>query len=324
MYDSVETFKALAYGRVGQDQLDGHLAEVYGVAVASVTELDAGVLRVDRADGTALVARLFPAARPVSAVEGDAAVLRFVEEHGFPAERCVPEPVTVFRDQGVLVTGFVAGTNGRDDTSAATLHRLGDLLGRLHTLPPASGPVARDAGSWHSLSVGGGDRSEDVAALTALLSAAEPLAPAEQRPQFDRLRDELAAIDVGLGLPRALTHPDFGPANVVRTGDGELVLVDWTGAGQAPRICALGLLLSYTGASPALVDAIVDGYRRHVVLEPEELDRLPDSIRAFGAILACWGIVYWGAPAGGALQEIAAGRHRAAAIAAQASTAFTR
>ena len=111
---------------------------------------------------------------------------------------------------------------------------------------------------------------------------------------------------------------------MVRTGDGELVLVDWTGAGQAPRICALGLLLSYTGASPALVDAIVDGYRRHVVLEPEELDRLPDSIRAFGAILACWGIVYWGSPPDRAVHEIAAGRRRAATIAGQARIAFAR
>ena len=39
MYDSVETFKALAYERVGQDRLAAHLAEAYGVAVASLTEL---------------------------------------------------------------------------------------------------------------------------------------------------------------------------------------------------------------------------------------------------------------------------------------------
>src|SRR4051812_19592151 len=319
IYDRVDTFKSVAYARVGQDRLPAHLEDRYGIRVAALTELDGGVFRVDRDDAPPWVARLFPAVRPMDAVEGDGEVLRFVAAHDLPAERCAcADPCSVLEGQGVLVTEYVAGVNGRGDSSPNTMHRMGELLGRLHTLPPASGAMARDAGSWHSLSVQGGARSEDVAALQKLLADVQQRAPAAQHQALQALRDELADIDVGQGLPTALTHPDFATANVIKTPDGGLVLVDWTGAGDAPRVISLGLLLSTSGGSLDLVDAVMAGYREHVQLEPEELSRLPDSIRAFALILDCWGIVYWGAPATAALQQVEPARERAAAIAQRA------
>jgi hypothetical protein len=96
------------------DGLAGHLAARYDIEVTGLTELDLGVFRVDRADGDAWVARVFPAIRPLSEVEGDADILGRLERAGFPAERCAhAEPVSELAGQGVLVTGFVPGAKAR-------------------------------------------------------------------------------------------------------------------------------------------------------------------------------------------------------------------
>jgi len=64
-----------------------HLGGRYGIEVAATAELDADVLRVDRRDGPPWVARVFSGERPVADVEAEAALLRRLEEAGFPAER---------------------------------------------------------------------------------------------------------------------------------------------------------------------------------------------------------------------------------------------
>lgn len=315
LFSSVERFKATAYGRTGIDRLAGHLAQTYDWDVVSTTQLDGGVFRIDTGGAGSFVARVFPAARPLAAAETDAAVLAFVADHDYPAERVVEPAVSVHDAQPVLVTRFVDGTNLRGDASPATFGRLGTLLGALHTLPDRPWPAG---GGWHSLSVHGGGRDADVAALRALLADVASRATTVDQAALETLRSELASLDVGDGLPRALTHPDFATPNAIRAPDGGLVLVDWTGAGAAPRIQSLGLLLACTGGNPLLVDAVMRGYRQHVTLEAEERERLPDAIRGFGLVLACWGIVYFGSSPHSVVAGLAAGRTLASTIAGRA------
>ena len=98
------------FHRVGGDSLPVHLESRYGIRVASTTALDVGVVRIDRRDGPSWVARVFPAARPVAAAEGDARILQGLERQGFPAERCATaDPVSVHEGQAVLVTTLVPG-----------------------------------------------------------------------------------------------------------------------------------------------------------------------------------------------------------------------
>ena len=53
---------------------------------------------------------VFPPARPRAGVEGDAAILRFLERQDYPAERlAVDDAVSDFDGTSVLVTRFVAG-----------------------------------------------------------------------------------------------------------------------------------------------------------------------------------------------------------------------
>jgi len=72
--------------REAVDGVPAHLERRYGIRVANVKQLDVGVYRIDRHDGPAWVARLFPSVRPLDRAEGDADVLRFLEMHDFPAD----------------------------------------------------------------------------------------------------------------------------------------------------------------------------------------------------------------------------------------------
>ncbi len=291
--------------------LAAHLESFYGIKVERITEIES-VYRVDHREGPSWVARVFPEQRPLEATEGDAEILRFLEVHRFPAERCADAaPVSIFEGQSVLVTGLLPGPNGRPDQSPTTMRAMGDLLARLHTIPAADGAMARPAGSWHHLAVAGGARREDVVAL-------EPLMVEEK---YAPLRDELTHIDLLEDLPHALVHPDFVTPNVMLTPDGP-TLIDWTGAGRGPRIAPLGWLLSAGAIDLRLVDAIVEGYGARVRLEPQELARLAGAVRAFGLILDCWTAVTYGQFLTPVVQGLAAKREQAEGIAARACAAF--
>ena len=315
-------FRRQMYTRTSLDQLPAHLEERYGVPVSEVTELDLGVYRVSRADGSDWVARVFPAARPAPGAAGDAAVLRFVSEGGFPAERCATaEPVSELDGQGVLVTEFVDGAprGGRRAAvaQAGGLRRLGELLGELHTMP---GGPRHPGGAWHHLA-DGGPRSE-IDAARRMLAAAAPLAGS--RRALAALRAELDGLDDGAGLPEALLHPDFVLANVVATAQRGLVLVDWTGGGRGPRLWSLGFLLYAVGTPDDLsrVDRTVAGYRQRVMPEPGELDRLAAAVRARPVIFAAWAFCMGRRPVTAAARAAAEARELGDIIAARARAAF--
>ena len=288
--------------------LVGHLAACHGVEVTGLTELDLGVFRVERADGEPWVARVFPAARPLTEVEGDAAILRSLERAGFPAERCATEtPVTDLSGQGVLVTTFVPGTNAAGGRAFAYL---GALLGRLHA-HPAEG--LRPGGAWHHLVTRGGPSEEIQAALDLLGEAGG--AP--------ELMNAVAELDDCTDLPHAFVHPDFVPANAIEGADGGITVIDWAGSGRGPRLWSLGFLLFAAGArSPKLVDLVVSRYRRHTELTPGEIDRLPDAIRARPLLIDCWAVGVGRKPAHQVVSELATMTSLAERIADQARAIF--
>src|ERR1700721_2770168 len=102
-----------------------HLRDRYGIDPVSATKLSVHktyVFRIDRKDGDPWVARAFPPARPRTGVEGDAAVLRFLEKHDFPAERlAVDDAVSDFDGSAVLVTRFIEGVQLPDSAAKFAL-----------------------------------------------------------------------------------------------------------------------------------------------------------------------------------------------------------
>jgi methyltransferase (TIGR00027 family) len=271
------------FHRGEMDGLADHLAETYGVQVTGTRRLDVGVVRVDRANGPRWLARVFPAARPLHVTRGDADVLRFLADAGYPAERPAdPEPVSEHGGQAVLVTQFVDGRAPRP--TQQTFRQLGELLGRLHALP---GAPTRSGGAWHHLALEGGPDAE-IAALRALLDARAHVSD-EQQESLAALRRRVAALDDLRDLPRAFTHPDFVAANAIVAPAGGPVIIDWAGAGVAPRLWAVAFLLWSAGLSGARhVDAAVEGYRRHVSLDPTELDRLEPAVATRPVIFDAW------------------------------------
>ena len=95
------------YTRVGLEGLPAHLETTYGITVSEVESLDVGVFRIARRDGPTWIARVFSAQRPAKATAGDAAVLRFLEQQDYPAERLAAEkPISTMASQEVLVPNF--------------------------------------------------------------------------------------------------------------------------------------------------------------------------------------------------------------------------
>jgi Ser/Thr protein kinase RdoA (MazF antagonist) len=233
-------------------------------------------------------------------VAGDAAILRYLAAHEFPAERCAAdEPVSVLDGRSVLVTEWadpVPRQQRRDAIRAAGgLSHLGALLGRLHTLDTTSaasaggdGAAARPGGAWHHLA--DGPPSAEVAAAGRMLAEAAPVIPDAECAAFDALRAEIAELDTAEGLPEALIHPDFVLANVVATPGG-MVLVDWAGAGRGPRLWSLAFFLYAEAAKdPRRAGAVLLGYREHITLEAEELHRLGAVARSRPLILSAWSV----------------------------------
>jgi Ser/Thr protein kinase RdoA (MazF antagonist) len=290
-------------------RLRRHLENEYGVEVSQLVALDTGVFRVDRRDGPSWVARRFPPERPVQAAKGDADILRFLAAHDFPAERvAAPEPVSELDGQGVLVTQFVPPVP-REERRAAVkavggVRNIGELLGRLHTLPEDPQTTIRPGGAWHHLADGG--PAEEIAAAVRMLDHASDQVEAGGADLPAALRAEIAALDFGEGLPEALLHPDFVLSNMIASSDRRLIVVDWTGAGRGPRLWTLAFLLFAEGAKHlARVDLVMAGYRRHVDLEPEELRRLAQVARARPLLLAVWAFCHGRRPLVETVREVA-------------------
>jgi Ser/Thr protein kinase RdoA (MazF antagonist) len=311
-------------------RLAAHLDDTYGIEVTGMDQLDLGVYRVDRAGGPSWVARLFPALRPRAEVDGDAEILTRLAELEYPAERvAAPEPVSVHEDQPVLVTEYVTPV-GRAErreaiVAAGGLRALGRLLGRLHTLDGAdSGAMARPGGGWHHLA--DGSPADEARALAQIVDEAGASLSAREHRSYATLRAAVDELDTGEGLPHAFSHADFVMANVVAPGNGQMVVVDWSGAGQAPRAYVLAFLLWSVGAGGDLarVDRAVDGYRRHLTPEPEELSRLGALVASRPLVFEAWAFATGRRPPAEAVRGLPKVREQAAAIAQRARAAFAR
>ena len=266
-----------------------HLDVQYSIKINTLTALDLGVFRVDRQDGPPWVVRVFTPSRPKTIVQGDAEILRLLEEKGFPAERCAhPDPVsTMDTGHNVLVTEFAEGRRARKGEQI--FRRLGDLLGQLHTMEfSASEAASRRGGAWHHLCNEGGPR-EEIRDILSLLAIAKGCVPAHEVSRFEELESKFLNRDDFEDLPKAFVHPDLVPSNVITKSNDDLVVVDWAGVGTGPRIYSLAFLLFAAGCrSMAQVKEVMTSYWSHIQLEEAELARLAKAISLRPLVLTTW------------------------------------
>jgi Ser/Thr protein kinase RdoA (MazF antagonist) len=279
------------------ERLLAHLRDRYGIDPVAATKLSAHktyVFRIDRKDGSPWVARAFPPARPRAAVEGDAAILRFLERQDYPAERLAAgDAVSDFDGSAVLVTRFVEG--GRLPDGAAKFALMGELLGRLHALPDDETAGRPGGASGEDPSRAGTPRQDLLAALSFLDAVGTKVATAE-RERFERLRGQVRAADDGDGLPAGLLHGNLlhAPDHAVLTEHGP-VAINWKASGRGPRLADFAYLLWGTGSwnprrpDQERIDAAVSAYRRHIEPTGDELGRLEGVMYIRALYLACFG-----------------------------------
>ncbi len=264
------------------EHLLAHLRDHHGidaVAATPVSRHNDHVFRVDRRDGDPWIARVFPPARPKANVEGDATILRLLEGQDYPAERLATEDaVSAFEGSSVLVTRFIEGrllpspAVGAEGTEKFAI--MGDLLGRLHALPPEESGVRPGGASGEDPTHEGAPRQDLLAALAFLDAVDTKVAPAT-RERFDQLRDQVRSADDGQGLPESLVHGNLmhAPDHVIVSDQGP-VAIQWKGSGRGPRLADFAYLMWGTWLNPEWIDAAVTAYRQHIELTDEELDRL--------------------------------------------------
>ncbi|GAA3102006.1 Ser/Thr protein kinase RdoA (MazF antagonist) [Kribbella aluminosa] len=286
------------YHEPDADRLLVHLRNRYGIDAVAATKLSVHktyVFRIDRNDGPPWIARAFPPARPRSGVEGDAAVLRFLEQHDYPAERlAVDDAVSDFDGSAVLVTEFLESVplpGGIED-----FRIMADMLGRLHALPYDES-VSRPGGASGEDARRMGKPRQDLLAGLAFLDAVDTKVGAADRERFERLLDQVRSADDGEGLPEGLLHGNLlhAPDHAI-VGKNGPVAINWTASGRGPRLADLAFLLWGTGnwaptrsTNEERVEAVVAAYRKHVELTDEELDRLEAVMYIRPLYLVCFG-----------------------------------
>jgi Ser/Thr protein kinase RdoA (MazF antagonist) len=286
----LENIESRIHHEPDADRLIAHLASRYGIDVAAaskVSQHNDHVFRVDHRDGDSWIARVFPPARSRMAVEGDAAILRFLEDRAYPAERLAAgDPVSELDGSSVLVTQFIAGRPLPG--GSAKIGMMGDLLGRLHTLSPDGASIRPGGAGGDDPHRAGSPRQDLLAALSFLDSVGTKVAVAH-RELFEQLRDRVRGADDGEGLPEALLHGNLlhNPDHALLT-DGGPVAINWKSAGRGPRLADIAYLLwGAAWAEGDGVGAAVEAYRRHVALSDEELDRLEAVMYVRPLYLVC-------------------------------------
>jgi Ser/Thr protein kinase RdoA (MazF antagonist) len=279
------------------ERLLAHLRDRYGIDPVAATKLSVHktyVFRIDRNDGSPWVARAFPPGRPRAGVEGDAAILRFLERQGYPAERlAVDDAVSDFDGSAVLVTRFVEGVRLPD--GAAKFAMMGALLGRLHALP-YDDSVGRPGGASGEDPSREGAPRQDLLAALSFLDAVDTKVPAAERERFEQLRDQVRSADDGHGLPEGLLHGNLlhAPDHAILSEQGP-VAISWKASGRGPRLADFAYLIWGTGSwnprrpNQEWIDAAVNAYRRYVELTGDELDRLAAVMYIRALYLACFG-----------------------------------
>ena len=324
----LDELTARAEIRTGIEQVPAHLEATYGIDVAQVSELDRGVLRIDRRDGPSWVARLFPAARPLELVRGDAEILQALGELGRRVERCAAEePVTELEGQGLLVTELVPSVPRSDRRAAIRaaggLAAIGGRLAHLGTLEAVRPAMARAEGPGTTSRTAGRRPSSPPRATCSTTSVASSRHPGVRcwTACATRSRRWTTARD----CPRRSSTPTTCSRTSWRrpTADSSRS----TGrVGAWPAAWALAVLLWSAGYAGDLarVDRVVAGYRHVAALEEAELERLAGMVRARPVVFACWGFCMGRRTleeAAASLPEVCA---RADAIARRARRAFGR
>ena len=244
-----------------------------------------GIYRVELADGRNWVLRACRQDSDTSWYLKPAATLLFLEQQHYPAPRLVRtrtgELIGTYNGWWTLMTTFIEGE--RADNTHENLRLLANMAGALHLLSKDAAAVATPPvqASWKL-------PQQAVPECLQQLAQVRNSIPFELRAFCNEVSESLERIQQA-NLPTAVIHADCWPGNAVRTPDGQIVLIDWDGAGFGPPILDVGTLLltchfnqpplSLLRADASSIVAIVEGYCPQRLPTSSELAMLEDAVR---------------------------------------------
>lgn len=193
----------------------------------------------------------------------ECALLAVVSAAGFAPGVLACDPPT-----GLLVTRFIEGRTWQaaDAAEARNLARIGELLGRLHAMPLASGIAA-----------------VSFSAQTRRLSAALPGSDATAA-NLQRRADEAFERIERRKAQHAICHHDLHHLNVVDDGS-RLWIVDWEYGGIGDPLFDVAGFLALNALGPAETDLVLGAYGDRA---PVDLDVLAEARWAFDYVQWLW------------------------------------
>ncbi len=211
--------------------------------------------------------------------------IRWAWEHGVPVNLPLasPDGTTVHLVGGLLIAAFPwldARQLHRGAIDVAGAAALGDTLGHLHaTLMGYYDPDLRSGGTGSTW-----ETQEEIDTLSRVDDLIRYYAsPGEWQLRVQEgLRAQLTLLESGVARPRSdfdalpvqPCHGDYHDGNVLFDGDGSVAaVVDWEMMGWLPRIFEVLRALFFAELlAPKSLEAFLAGYRRHVTLDPEEIE----------------------------------------------------
>lgn len=246
-----------------------------------------GVYKVERSVGPPLLLRAGRAgSMAIDGFLGIARALEVLAAVGFPApvvqRTRANDLLAVNDDWCVLLLTFIEGELVSDGPGG-DMSAMGEKLAQLHLLRPDElrelEPAIPD-GRYHP--------KEKLEPWLVDLSAVAKLVPPELERRYGSCVEAVTRVLAWPELPVAILHSDCNPQNAIKTGDGEIVFIDWDGIGFGPAVLDLAYLLfhchicqkSWPVIEPdeEWIGAVLRGYERHRPLSRLEVECLPDAI----------------------------------------------
>jgi Ser/Thr protein kinase RdoA (MazF antagonist) len=261
------------------------LAEVRLHPVHQFAVAGRGVYRIEHAASERWLLRAYrQEAQADSWLAERATTLLYLEQVNYPAPRliCTLDCDLMGRYDGwaALMVTFIEGEMAGG--SLQDFCDIGAALGRLHRLAPTQGSPASPVppSRWQP-------PGKIASWIDQLLAVADYIPPELQR-LYDFSLATLRRVLAWPNLPATILHTDCWANNAIRTPDGQLVLVDWDGAGWGSAILDLGYLLVACHASlpewPQIIPsaerigAVMAGYQQQRAITPVEYDLLNDAV----------------------------------------------
>ena len=202
-------------------------------------------------------------------------VQQYVREQGLPTNDVVRttsgELCAVVDDHGIVVEPWVQSEP--NEPTSRHWEEFGRIVGQLHSLP-----VSDELAACPSKM----DPRRNLERLRSNLSQFTEHIPREYRASLERFIEFADQLDDLPEAPRSLIHSDLAWSNVVMARNGQLLLVDFEGAGFGPAVVDLVEVTTYlcrgpSASGPLMEDAaraFYRGYREHRALCTVEIELL--------------------------------------------------